>query len=77
MVNLLGLTILAAGLFGYFRMPLGLPLRLVLVASGVLITLLELYSVWPRIGLELIILTGLWFMPQLARVAGTAKEIPK
>ena len=76
-VNLMGLTILAAGLFGYFRMRLGLPLRLILVASGLLITLLELYSVWPRIGLELIILTGLWFMPQLARVAGAAKEIPK
>ncbi|MFW6028149.1 MAG: TRAP transporter permease [bacterium] len=77
LVNLLGLTILAAGLFGYFRMPIGLPLRLVLVASGLLITLLELYSVWPRIGLELVILTGLWFMPQLARVAGPAKETPK
>ncbi|MEX2469857.1 MAG: TRAP transporter fused permease subunit [Pseudohongiellaceae bacterium] len=77
LVNLLGLTILAVGLFGYFRMPLGLPLRLVLVASGLLITLLELYSVWPRIGVELIILTGLWFMPHLVRIAGPAKETLK
>jgi hypothetical protein len=58
-------------------MPLGMPLRLVLVAAGLTITLLELYPVWPRIGIELAVLTGLWLMPQLTRVAGIAKGITK
>ena len=68
LVNLLGLTIVAAGLFGYFRMSLAMPLRLLLVPIGMAITLLELYPVWPRIGIDLVVLAVLWFMPQMKRL---------
>ncbi len=73
LVNILGLTIVAAGLFGYFRMSLAMPLRLLLIPAGLVITLLELYPVWPRIGIELVLLAGLWFMPKMNRLLSTAR----
>jgi TRAP transporter 4TM/12TM fusion protein len=72
LVNLMGLTIMAAGLFGYFRMRLGIVLRLILVFGGLSITLLETWPVWPRIAVDLAVLTVLWFMPQLVK-APTSK----
>ena len=65
LVNLIGLTIVAAGLFGWFRVDLGIPLRLVLVSAGLLLVLVESYDVWPRILLEIAVVAGLYFAPAL------------
>jgi TRAP transporter 4TM/12TM fusion protein len=75
LVNVLGLTAVAAGLFGYFRSPLPLPLRLVLVPVGLVIVLLEAYSVWPRIAVEIVLLAGLYVLPQLGRAGAAEKAV--
>ncbi len=67
LVNLLGLTIVAAGLFGWFRVDLGVPLRLALVFGGLLLVLLETYDAWPRIAAELAVLAALYWLPVLFR----------
>jgi TRAP-type uncharacterized transport system fused permease subunit len=77
-VNLLGLTLMAAGLFGYFRGDLGLPARTLLTFAGLALVLLEALdtpiavaglsvdagNVWSRIGVELLIIIALYFVPR-------------
>ncbi|WGF88078.1 TRAP transporter permease [Marinivivus vitaminiproducens] len=65
LVNVLGLVIIAAGLFGYLRSPLPMPLRMLLVPVGLFLTLFEAYSVWLRIPVELAVLAGLAYWPTL------------
>ncbi|MEO7402575.1 MAG: TRAP transporter fused permease subunit, partial [Burkholderiales bacterium] len=70
-VNLLGLTLMAAGFFGYFRGDLNGPLRAVLVVVGLGLVLLEAVdkpvfginvgNLWARIVIEIVIM-GLLFM---------------
>ena len=63
LVNLLALTILSAGLFGWFRIDLGVPLRIALVLGGLVLALAENYDLWARIAVELAIFAGLYFAP--------------
>jgi TRAP transporter 4TM/12TM fusion protein len=63
LVNLTGLTILAAGLTGYLNGPIALPLRPLLFAAGLAITLLEIYPVWPRVLIALVALAALYYLP--------------
>ncbi len=79
-VNLLGLTLMAAGLFGYFRGDLGVPERVLLTFAGLGLVLLEAFdqpvaiagmsidigNVWGRIGVELLIMIALYFIPRAA-----------
>lgn len=72
-VNLLGLTLMAAGLFGYFRGDLTVPVRVLLTLAGLGLVLLEaldqpvplagmlvdIGNVWGRIGVELLIMLAL------------------
>ncbi|MBL8704297.1 MAG: TRAP transporter fused permease subunit [Rhodospirillales bacterium] len=65
LVNLLGLTIVAIGFSGYGRGPIALPLRIVLALAGLLLALLETWSPWPRIAIEVVILALLFYVPGL------------
>jgi TRAP-type uncharacterized transport system fused permease subunit len=65
LVNLGGLTILAAGLAGYLNGPIAWPLRPVLAAAGLAITLLEIYPVWPRVLIAGAVLATLHYLPGL------------
>ena len=74
LVNLLGLTILAAGLFGWFRVDLGPLMRLALVLGGLVLALLETYDAWPRVAVELALLAALYWMPAL--LGTTPEKVP-
>ncbi len=63
LVNLTGLTILAAGLTGYLNGPIALPLRPLLLVAGLAIALLEIYPVWPRVLIALVVLAVLYYLP--------------
>jgi TRAP transporter 4TM/12TM fusion protein len=65
LVNLGGLTILAAGLAGYLNGPIAWPLRPLLAAAGLAITLLEIYPVWPRVLIAAAVLATLHYLPGL------------
>ena len=65
LVNLTGLTVLAAGLTGYLQGRIALPLRPLFVVLGVAIPLLENYPVWPRVLLAVAVLAVLYYLPNL------------
>jgi TRAP transporter 4TM/12TM fusion protein len=64
LVNLLGLSVVAIGLSGFGRGPIALPVRVVFVLGGLLTVLLETWSPWPRIALEMAVLALLFGAPQ-------------
>jgi TRAP transporter 4TM/12TM fusion protein len=74
LVNLLGLTLFAAAASGYFAGPIALPWRLPLAAFGLGIVLLETVPVWPRIGLEVLVMLALHLLrgPIAGRLATAA-----
>jgi len=51
LANALGLTLLAAGFFGFFRAPLPMALRLPLIPLGVMATLFDPIPVWWRVAI--------------------------
>jgi TRAP transporter 4TM/12TM fusion protein len=51
LANALGLTLLAAGFFGYFRAPLPLAIRLPLIPFGIAATLFDGIPVWWRVAM--------------------------
>jgi len=82
LVNLGGLTVLAAGLTGYFNGRIALPLRPLVAVLGAAIPLLETWPVWPRVGVATLLLAALWLVPNLFALgrkpapAETAGRIP-
>jgi len=77
LVNLLGLTILAAAFFGFFRAPIHLSWRILLVPIALITVLLETYDEWPRILLELVLLAALWLLPGVFRLGLADQPRPK
>jgi TRAP transporter 4TM/12TM fusion protein len=64
-VYLIGLTVMAAGMFGYFRAHLPASVRLVIVPAALVLVLGHDYDVWLRIALELGLVAILWALPAL------------
>jgi TRAP-type uncharacterized transport system fused permease subunit len=62
-VYLIGLTVMAAGMFAYFRSPLPLPVRLVVVPLALALVLAHDYPTWLRVAAELALAFGLWLLP--------------
>ena len=60
LVYLLGLTILAAALSGFFRRDLGWALRVPMIAGGLALVLAHGVDAWLRAGLEVAALAALW-----------------
>lgn len=89
-VNLLGLTLMAAGLFGYFRGDLTVPVRVLLTLAGLGLVLLEaldqpvplagmlvdIGNVWGRIGVELLIMLALALLWRAPRRIPTRGPAP-
>ena len=75
LVNLLGLAIVAAGFFGFFRAPVAFPVRILLVLGGLFIVLNEAYAEWPRVALELAILATMWLAPRLFALRAVPVEV--
>lgn len=78
LVNMLGLILIAAGLFGHLRGRLSIPVRVVLVPIGLFMVLFEAYSVWLRIPVELALLAGLAYWsdlmaPSVSASGGTSR----
>jgi TRAP transporter 4TM/12TM fusion protein len=65
LVNLIGLTLLAAALFGYCRAPIHPGWRLPIAAFALVSVLLETYPTWPRVGLQVALLATLIWLPQV------------
>ncbi|MCC6469371.1 MAG: TRAP transporter permease [Alphaproteobacteria bacterium] len=59
LVNMLGLTLMAAAMSGFFTGPIALPWRLPLGVFGLGIVLLETMPVWPRVGMEALAMLAL------------------
>jgi TRAP transporter 4TM/12TM fusion protein len=79
MINFSGLTLLAAGLTGYLKGPIAWPFRPILVIVGPALALLELYPVWPRVGLACALIGILALAPgpfSLGRMAKPAVVEP-
>ena len=60
--NAAGLTLLAAGFFGFFRAPLPMAVRLPLIPLGVMATLFDPISVWWRVALVLAVCVALYVL---------------
>ncbi len=74
LLNMLGLTILAAGLFGYFRGDLSGWLRVLLVALGVTTVLWDGVALPWRIAFECLVLGILYAVPSVSTGHATAKK---
>ncbi|MFN0300316.1 MAG: TRAP transporter permease, partial [Burkholderiales bacterium] len=74
LLNMLGLTILAAGLFGYFRGDLPGWLRALLVVVGVTAVLWDGVAVQWRIAFECVVLGILYALPSVSPGLATAKK---
>jgi TRAP transporter 4TM/12TM fusion protein len=64
-VYLIGLTIMAAGMFGYFRDHLPMSVRLVIIPAALVLVLGHEFNVWLRVALELGLAAILWALPAL------------
>ncbi|KAF0135758.1 MAG: TRAP transporter 4TM/12TM fusion protein [Xanthobacteraceae bacterium] len=60
--NAAGLTLLAAGFFGFFRAPLPMVVRLPLIPLGVMATLFDPISVWWRVAIVLAVGVALYVL---------------
>lgn len=60
-VNLIGLTLVAAGLSGYLRSHRSMPLRLFMVLAGLGLVLTHGVNVWLRIVVEVILFALIYF----------------
>ena len=60
-VNLIGLTLVAAGLSGYLRSHRSMPLRLIMVLAGLGLVLTHGVNVWLRIVVEVILFALIYF----------------
>lgn len=65
LVVTMGLTLVAAGVSGYFRDFVARPMRIVMIAGGLLLVLAETYPDWLRIAAEAAIMAALIAMPKL------------
>jgi TRAP-type uncharacterized transport system fused permease subunit len=65
LVVTMGLTLVAAGISGYFRGYVGWPMRIVMVAGGMILVLTETYPDWLRVAVEAAIMAALIAMPKL------------
>lgn len=73
-VNLIGLTILAAAMFGFCRAPIHPAWRLPLALFALALVLLESYEVWPRVAVVAAALAIMIWLPQvfsLGRIAAS------
>ncbi len=64
-VNLIGLTILAAAMFGYCRAPIHWIWRIPMAVFALLTVLNESIDVWPRVGVVAVALAILIWLPQV------------
>jgi TRAP transporter 4TM/12TM fusion protein len=62
LLYLMGLTLVAAGLSGYFRGDLGRGLRVTMVAGALLLILSNGVEVWWRVAVEAVALGALWWL---------------
>jgi TRAP transporter 4TM/12TM fusion protein len=62
LLYLMGLTLVAAGLSGYFRGDLGRGLRVTMVAGALLLILSNGVEVWWRVAIEAVALGVLWWL---------------
>lgn len=60
LANALGLTLLAAGFFGFFRAPLPMLVRLPLIPLGIMATLFDPIPVWWRVAIVLAVCVALY-----------------
>jgi TRAP transporter 4TM/12TM fusion protein len=60
LANALGLTLLAAGFFGFFRAPMPMALRLPLIPFGVALALADAVPVWYRVAAAAVVMLGLY-----------------
>jgi hypothetical protein len=65
---------MAAGMFAYFRGPIGAPLRYVIALGALVVVLLEDQNVVARILVELAMAAFLWFLPQLSGAKARARS---
>lgn len=65
LVVMLGLTLVAAGLSGFFRDHIGWPMRLVLSLGGLVLVLAETYNDWMRVAVEVAVMAALIGVPKL------------
>lgn len=76
-INLMGLTLLASGLSGFFRHRLGWPLRIALIVCGPALALTEGVSLPARLAAAAAILAVLFVMPMLMKVdTGPEEALP-
>ncbi|MCC7273242.1 MAG: TRAP transporter permease [Alphaproteobacteria bacterium] len=69
-----GLTLAAAGFFGYFRDRLAVAPRVVLGVGGIVLVLLEQYDDWYRLAIVAVVMACLWVWPALAAPGGLRRE---
>ena len=65
-VNAIGLTIVAAGFFGFFRAPLPMAARVPLVAVGVALVLVDAVSAWWRLAVAILVCLALYLVQKAA-----------
>lgn len=58
-----GLTLAAAGFFGFFRQHVAVLPRIVLGAGGIIIVLAEEYSDWYRVVIIAVVMALLYYLP--------------
>ena len=60
LANAIGLTLLAAGFFGFFRAPLPMLVRVPLIPLGIMATLFDPIPVWWRVAIVLAVCVALY-----------------
>ena len=76
LVILSGLTVFSAGLTGYFSERIVWPLRVVLIPAGIALSLLHNFPPWPRVGIALIILVGIYLHQRATHGRFSTEEGP-
>jgi TRAP transporter 4TM/12TM fusion protein len=66
LANAVGLTLLSAGFFGYFRAPLPMWLRLPLIPLGIVATLFDPVPVWWRVAIVTAVAVALYLLQKSA-----------
>ena len=74
LVNLIGLSLVAAGLSGYLRIERSIAWRVLMVVAGLLLVLYHGLDVWLRIGLLIVLFVGIYFSGGAARSEQTIQS---
>ncbi len=76
LVNSLGLTLMAAGLSGYFAGYLAMPYRVILTLGALVLVLFEAQESWLRIAIEIAVMVTLYLRPQWFRPSEPVAVVP-